>query len=474
MPYVMLYDTWMKDTEARFKPRSDRLKEIDKAIQQYHSTKSDEDLTKLKRALHLWKMWKGYDASAGKPAWIISERNKKGAIRDLDLQLFGVRDKSALEDLSDQPYYGIESWAPDLEARLALKAAREESLQQIFYGREFYLPETALALTVVGLRRQLNKTRDQAKKTVEAVGASAVGTAKSAAMSAARPLINQVRPVVDEIIAEVLKEFPLEVAREVMALLAQLIPDFIMEFTTSIAPYISLAPNTFKAVKNGYSVAKTQFHLGDIDEHALSLAAGDPAAAAKALRRLFERKRNNYAKLASIYTADVTIKASALALDSLSLGIPTVSSVVTPLQGLITATSILTVQIHSLAREVQEMRRANEILSKGAVITADIFETCPIAGCYFVACSNTSSIINFLIEDIGAPGWQRDIESLKKHHVDPLIQDARSLISDSRIQVKGLEMSQGVVKDVTPGCLGMSNIKNRLQRNIMAKLKNTA
>ncbi len=472
MPYVMLYDTWMKDTAVSFKPRSNRLQAIDEALKKYHSTKSDTDLVTLKLALHQWKMWKGYDALAGKPAWIINERNKKGAVSDLDLQIFGARNSSALEDISDQPYYGIEEWAPDQAARMALRLAREETLHQLFDSRQFYLSKTALATTVFGMQRQLKKAGEQAQKTADAVASNALGVAKNAAMSTVRPLINEIKLFVDQLIAEVLSEFPVEVAREVLALLAEIIPNFILEFTSSIAPYVSLAPNTFKAIKNGYGAIKEQYKLSHFDEHMPSLAAGDPVAAAKALRLLIERKRDNQSQLSAIYTADVTVKLSSIALDSLSLGIPSVSAVITPLQGMLTATSVLTLQIYTLAREVQEMRKANAILNTGAKITSEIFDVCPIAGCYFIACSNTSSVINFLIEDIGAPAWQRDVESLKKNHVDPLIEDARSLIADSRLQVEGLEMSKGVVKNITPGCLGLSNVKNRLQHNMLIKLKN--
>ena len=107
MTYVMQHETWMKLTAVTGRIRSSELKSIDAALKQYHKTKSDADLKKLKLALHHWKMYKGFDGTAGKPAWRTSERNRKQAVETLDMQSCGVPDRAAwgvLTDLAELPF----------------------------------------------------------------------------------------------------------------------------------------------------------------------------------------------------------------------------------------------------------------------------------------------------------------------------------------------------------------------------------
>src|SRR6185312_10815033 len=78
-----------------------------------------------------------------------------------------------------------------------------------------------------------------------------------------------------------------------------------------------------------------------------------------------------------------------------------------------------------------------------------IFDTCPLLGCYFVAGSTTSNIINFAVGDIGATGWKLDVEVMIREHVQPMIGYARDAISDARLEVQGLERSKASVNDTT-------------------------
>src|ERR1700761_2937223 len=135
MTYVMPYENWIKGTELRLKPRSKRLTGIDKALKRYHETRAKSDLDALKIALHQWKMEKGYDGVAGKPAWLTDERNRTHAVERLDLQVFGYQgaiDQSVLADLAELPFYGVESWVDDYRAKQALKQAREDALAELF------------------------------------------------------------------------------------------------------------------------------------------------------------------------------------------------------------------------------------------------------------------------------------------------------------------------------------------------------
>ena len=72
MVYVMMYDTWKERSKLTMKPRSSKLKAIDAAIRKYHEVPTEQSLKDLRLAVHNWKMYKGYDAIAGKPAWVTS------------------------------------------------------------------------------------------------------------------------------------------------------------------------------------------------------------------------------------------------------------------------------------------------------------------------------------------------------------------------------------------------------------------
>lgn len=110
------------------------------------------------------------------------------------------------------------------------------------------------------------------------------------------------------------------------------------------------------------------------------------------------------------------------------------------------------------------------LTDSNAKLSRAIFDTCPLLGCYFAAGADDTSILNFALDDIGAPGWKLDIEVMKKRHIEPIIGYARDAISDSRLEVAGLERSKAAVDDTTSGRLGISNPKNRLKKLMIAKL----
>lgn len=439
MPYVMQHETWMKLTEVSFKPRSKYLKSIDAALKRYHQTKSDQELKSLKLALHHWKMSKGFDGDAKMPAWKTSERNRNKAVETLDAQVFGFQDPHAmglLAELAELPFYGMEAFAEGA-AREAMKQAREEALTELLMGKQMVIRKAGLAVTLYFIKKKVDKVNANASKAASAASAAVTGPIKEAA-----------RKAVKEMLRELLSDFPLEVVQEAMKAVADLMPDFIGEVAGAVAPYLSVATSGTKAlVKTGQAV-KQEFAWIEAGEHLAGFGKGDPAAAAEAIRRMIERDRNQSARLAGIYATDATVKAAAIAADAASFGAPTVSAVVTPLQGMATALAVLSLQLFLVCRDFHEKHKANKVLMdrKQIRLSPAVFEAHPLTGCYFVACSNTSDIINFLVEDIGATGWMFDVEVLAKQHVHPMQKTARQYIADARFEIEGLEHSMGNVE----------------------------
>ena len=378
------------------------------------------------------------------------------------------------------PYYGIEAFAGDEYGKEVLREARLQALPLLFMGKKVQTKRNALLKAGIELKKGLRKTKAQAKAAQDAATAelkkqamapakAAINEATAPAREAVHDITRTPREIAEGIINEVTQIFP-DVANELMDLLTDIIPDFVAELAGAVAPYVSLVPGTRKAVQNTVQTCLAEYKWVKASGHKEAFGAGDPAAAAAAIIRMIERKRNKHARLAAIYTTDVTVKAAAITADAASFGVPTVSAVATPLMGFATAVANLGLKIFLLARDLYEMKQANKILRSPSsiAISVDLIHTCPLLGCYFIACSNHSDIINFLIEDMGAPGWQDDVEVLMKNHVHPMIGYARGAISSSRLEVDGLQMSKGVVTDVSPG---IANLKNRLKKQAMDKLK---
>jgi hypothetical protein len=186
---------------------------------------------------------------------------------------------------------------------------------------------------------------------------------------------------------------------------------------------------------------------------------------------MIERERNQHMRLAAIYGQETAVKTAGVVADAAAWGAPTVSTVITPLAGGISAFQRLALMIFLLARDVNERRKANKILSDPSKIRLgpEVFDKSPILGCYFISCSNTSDIVNVLTQDIGAVGWKLDIEVMKHQHVDPMIEYARHAIANSRLEVSGMTMHKGVVAE-TKGAIFATRWKNRVINGINGAL----
>ena len=475
MAYIMQYDTWIKGTELRLKPRSKYLKGVDNALKDYHQTKADGELKTLKIALHQWKMFKGYDSLGGRPAWVSSDRNRSKAVEQLDLQVFGYQgalDNSVLADLAELPFYGIESWVDDGEAKRVLRQARKDALVTIFDGKTVGIKKAALGLALMGIKKKISEASADASKTGSVVAGLATQSARTAIKAAIQPTLEQAEKIARDLINEVLSSYPVEVAQEVLQQLSSLIPGFLLEVAHSIIPYLSLGVSAGMTLKNTVQAVMAEYSWVKVGTYMDAFDPGNPYAAAVAVRRVVERERNHHTRLAGIYGADAAIKATSIMMDTASFGIPTVSAVVTPLAGFAKAMAMLSLRVHLLGRDFYEKYKANRILgqSSSVALSADLFEKCPILGCYFLACSNTSDVINFVVDDIGCSGWKFDVEKLVRDSIAPMIEVAREAIGDSRLEVDGLQMSKGAVGATVSGDYGVSNAKNRAKKMVLTKL----
>jgi hypothetical protein len=453
-----------------FKVRSAQLKKIDEALLAYHARPGDAGLSQIKLALHHWKMSKGYDGNGGKPAWVTSERNKRSAVSNLDMQVFGQPNplaNSVLKELAELPFYGIETWAED-DAREAMKLARIEALQDMFAGRELVIRKTSAALAGRSIKKLIGKAKQNANETAAAATKAATDAAKGAAMNAAMRMFAPQIEMAREIIAGILDDLPMEVVREVMAMLDEIVPGFITELAGAIAPYVSVVRSGVKTTAYLVKTIKSTYQRYDLGTHMGAVLPGDPEAAARALLVMVHREIAHNGKMTGIYGTDTALKGGALALDAASLGVPSASAIMNPLSGMVTALAVLGVTVRALARDIQERQAANKLLKHSGTVrlTAQLFQDSPVMGCWFLACANTSDIVNFLVSDIGQPGWQLDVEVMVAKHVRPITEAAKGFVADARFEVSGMSMSKGATASTT----GALDIKAKLKKKMITKV----
>jgi hypothetical protein len=468
----MQFETWIKLTQLTGKPRSKYLKGVDEALQQYHKAVSEANLSKLKLALHHWKMSKGYDGAAGMPGWMVSPRNHQKGPETLDLQTLGVNGRltPVLADLADSPFYGIEAWAGEALARNVMKEARLQALQELFQGKKVIIRKGQVSLMLISMKRNLTTATTEAGKAAAAAEAIAISPLKQKVMEAVQPLVQQAETAARQLINEILAPFPLEVAREVLRFLVELMPQFLTELAGAIAPYLGLATSGIEAVIYTGKTIAAQYRLEQSDKHKEGFAKGDPIAALEAVQRMIERERNRCLRIASLQASDAVVKAAAHIADAAAFGAPAVSSVVSPLSGMAKALALLAHKVYLLARDVSELFQANRILLTQPRLTADLFDECPLLGCYFVAASTTSDLVNFAVDNIGAVGWNLEVETMVTRHIHPMVSMARDVIAESRLEVEGLEQSKAASANTTRGAHGISNVKDRVKKKTLDKI----
>ena len=473
--FIMSYESWLSQTEISRTIRSRRLRKVDNALKQYHKTKSEADKDKIKLALHHWKMELGYDAAAGKPAWMTHPRNGKHAVERLDMQLYKQPSElvtPVLADLAELPFFGMEAWVADYRARQALKEARRDALVELFKDKRVEFPRSKLTWGMFSVKRHMEGVRSQAHQFAGTAEAAAAAPVIAEVQQAAAPAMAQAQQIAEGLIDGILGPFPLEVAREVMKLVTELVPQFAVEIAQSIVPYLSLGVSFGLTVKNSWQTIHREYQWVMSRKHMGAFSGDNAEAAALSVQRMIERVRNHHLELAAIYGADASAKSVAVLVDAACHGAPAGSALIGSAAGLMKAIAKTSLQIFLLARDIYEMYKANQLLDdyKKVRLTTELFDVCPLLGCYFVACSNTSDLVNFIVEDIGEPGWQFDVETMVKNHIEPMIAYARDAISISRLEVPGLAGMNGTVDPTVSGRYGISNPTARLKKKLMTKI----
>jgi hypothetical protein len=402
MPRIVTYEQWMQGTALGIsRPRSTQLKAVDVALKQYERLRTKKQLEFLKYAFIIWKSFKG-------PNWKYNDRNDKGLV-------------TALNDMLTSP----ESLLTE-EMEILIKA-NQEQITSLFKSRK-----------LEGRSRYFKSKTDMVM-----TGFTARSAYKLASQAdwGIKERFNQLfngllRDLFDEGKTGLGSEVAQEIANE-------LGPQFLEDFIKAVTPYMGLITAGASSVYQWGKTTRDYVRENKVKDREAVIRAGDPKAALEAIIKIIDRERQTH-----MFNATAsTIEFGAKGIVHLAGGGAAGDTVI----GGIAAFAKISHMLSLVGRDYIEKRNVNKIIQESTKIDHKIFDVCPILGCYYIVCSDTSMIINFLVEDMGKNGWMDDIEEMKQK-LDYIEKQSRRLIQDYRFIIKDmpkLKMSDQRMKDLS-------------------------
>jgi hypothetical protein len=413
----MTHAQWMKDTAALGRVRSDELKAVDGALATYERALANSsgsvlnEKRALQRALEHWKaaqMAKGQD-------WRNSLRNKLKAVEKLDAELgmviVGAGGLNSRGELVIDP--------AEMEARKIIANHVRNNTRTLFAGAQLSPRFTQVASDVQGAMSSFKS----AAKSISSVGASA------------GPSLNQ------QVQSLLVSLFGSATASQVQGALGPTSA----EFLTNVTPFVGAIKSGGQAIVKWGQAAKGLYAKSKMANAADSFAPGDPAAAFDAILRIQQREINQNVASAGIYTTSAAAKAAFTAADF--------GAISGPVLGAAETLALLVQKIYVFARDWNEMNDANTLLKAGT-LDLTLFKTCPLLGCYLIANSNTSDVINLAVGDYGRPGWKFEVEAMVLK-ARPVFDKASEVIKGSRYEIKSMRGMKGSAVNRTKKTLGV-------------------
>jgi hypothetical protein len=472
LPKVYKIDEWLKQTDGgTFARRSDKLRALDKAIREYGAKPGIDTLNAIVDTMYIWIDEKG-------STWQDTIRNKRyHAVENLFKQVMGVRmvptDKAGLHAIRIKREMNLVEGMPYAEKPQELSKAEKEAIKEInkhridvlkilFAGATFNLTfgsKAAMAGKVAQAAKQIDKElgiydRVASTSSVRVTAApsrpsvpSAPVTSRiaSTASSTARTVssgVSRGASAVSNFIAtaipQAIKDLILDLFGRV-ASVEQIIMfvgrDIIGQVVASVTPVLSTISSAADTIKSWGQVAIRAYRAYEIRDHAQGLIVGDATHAFDGLKRILDRELNTSLAEAAINTTALGAKIGGTLLDG--------GAVTGPAVGVMAALAKLAKVIYDLGRDYKECMAANEIMRHPEKLDFTIFNTCPVLGCYYLLNATTSDIINFVSSEIGSFGWMDTIERMVREHINPIREQARRIVLESRFDLTGVGSNAG-------------------------------
>lgn len=238
------------------------------------------------------------------------------------------------------------------------------------------------------------------------------------------------------------------------------------QLVSEVTPFIGVVTSSYKSVQSWRAVVANARDVYKADYYLQGVLPGDPSAAADAVIVCIKRFLAANTADAIRNTASASTKIAGLFAD---LGTATTAAI-----GAASALSKLIQELAILGRDYTEMKAGNIALAAPGSLDLNIFKSCPVLGCYLIACSDTSNVLNFFVADIGLPGWMTKVETMKKNQLDPLIKNANKAIVTSHLTLEGLAANKGAL--ATKGMLDRvkDSVKHHFNKLIQSNARRTA
>lgn len=197
-----------------------------------------------------------------------------------------------------------------------------------------------------------------------------------------------------------------------------------------VMPGLGSVLSAAKALKEFGQAIERAWTKADLAERQGSVRAGDPRSAAVAIGKIIERSRNEHLIKGSINAAHAATTAGMFVVDG---GVFS-----GPAAGALKSAAQLSLRMYLMARDIEEMEKANDALAVPELITADVFLKAPILGCYPMTEGNTFMLVNFLVFEENTGMWMNEVERLRAH-IEPIQNEAAVLAREASLELKGLK-----------------------------------
>ena len=374
----MTYDQWMQRTNLGvLSVRSPSLKSVDAALKNYDVFPSARHLKLLRRTFDVWKQ--------EKVEWKKSDRNRKGAVTDLDAMLKGPD-----RELSPMDY---------------LLNEQRQRIDMLFRGRKLVTRKSKMIVPGVSAVSNLENIRR---------GATTLGAASPAFVDAVRSLFRS-------FFGAGAANVSLEV--EIANYLGQHVAS---DLVKNMAPYAGILTSGANAIYQWGKFAQAAGRWAEVHDCRWAVRAGDPIQAVNAIERVLSRDMTRRATQGTMSAFEAIARGAATtvagpAAEAVTAGVMSIAK--------------LTYQVYIIGRDFQEKSQANGIMSGAEPVTYTVFDKYPLLGCYYVVCVDTSDVVNFMLDDMGAAHWMDAVEEMARK-IQPVIRTSKKLIDDGRFEIE--------------------------------------
>ena len=389
---MISHEEWMKGTYVMGYPRSEEMKAIDAALQNF-KPQVPSSRKAIETALEAWK---AKEEKSGNH-WLDSKRNKSGTIEKLDFELYHIIRARTPEELT---------------AMRELRRANEENLKTLFAGKQLVVKTSQKASGSAAIATAVNSVEKSLKSGIKAAKAAAANASPT-------QIVNALTGGDSSVLGA---------------------------SQSGVLGTLSKAVPVLSVAKTGVSLALTLKGIADnawmkyrtAEQARSSFAPGDPSAALDAVLQMIGREMREQAFDAGKQAATLATQVTSLVLTG---------GIVAPVMGYVNdfAASVgdLCANIYLFSRDMKEAGIANKYMLNGPW-DLSLFKYSPFLGCYVIACSTDSAVIAMSVHQYGKAGWMVDAKRMKEKAA-PVMEKAGDLIRSARYEIPELSHTKGVV-----------------------------